>query len=67
MAESISYDKVTALLLQHGEWFEADRGTFTSIVAANFLSGHRGINAFGWKNHGASLACPCSALVRCSP
>lgn len=63
MAEIINYDKVTALLLQHGEWSEIDRGTFTSIPAANFLSGQPGTNAFTWKSRGANLACPCSAVV----
>jgi hypothetical protein len=63
MAEIINYDKVTTVLLQHGEWYEVDPGTFTSVPAADFLSGHPGANAFAWKSHGASLACPCSALV----
>jgi hypothetical protein len=63
MAEIISYDKVTTVLLQHGEWYEVDPGTLTSIPAANFLSGDPGTNAIAWKSHGASLACPCSALV----
>jgi hypothetical protein len=63
MTEIINYDKVTAVLLQHGEWYEVDPGTLTPIPAADFLSGHPGTNAFVWKSHGASLACPCSALV----
>jgi hypothetical protein len=63
MTEIINYEKVTAVLLQHGEWYEVDPGTLTSIPAADFLSGHPGTNAFVWKSHGASLACPCSALV----
>jgi hypothetical protein len=63
MADIVNYDKVTSVLLQHGEWYEVDRGTFTAIPAANFLSGQHGTNAFAWKSHRASLACPCSALV----
>jgi len=63
MDEIINFDKVTSLLLQHGEWFEVDPGTLTSIPTANFLSGHSGANAFAWESHGARLACPCSALV----
>jgi hypothetical protein len=63
MTEVIEYDKVTTILLQHGEWYEVDPGTLTSIPAAHFLSGDPGTNAFAWKSHGASLACPCSALV----
>lgn len=31
MAVIVDYDKVTTVLLQHGEWYEVDRGTFTSI------------------------------------
>ena len=63
MSDIVSYDKVTTVLLQRGEWFEVDSGTFTAISAANFLSGNPGTSAFAWKTHGASLACPCSALV----
>jgi hypothetical protein len=63
MTEIINFEKVTTVLLQHGEWYEVDHGTFAFIPAANFLSGHPGSNAFAWKSHGASLACPCSALV----
>lgn len=63
MSEIVNYDKVTSVLLQHGEWYEVDPGTFTSIPEEHFLSGHPRTNAFAWKSHGASLACPCSALV----
>jgi hypothetical protein len=63
MDEIVNIDKVTSVLLQHGEWFEVDPGTLTPIPAANFLSGHSGANAFAWKSHGAHLACPCSTLV----
>jgi hypothetical protein len=63
MAEIINFDKVTTLLLQHGEWYEVDPGTLTSIHAADFLSGHSGTNAFAWESRGARLACPCSAVV----
>jgi len=63
MTENLNYDKVTTVLLQHGEWYEVDPGTFTSIPAASFLSGDPGTNAFAWVSHGARLACPCSALV----
>lgn len=63
MAEIVNFDKVTSVLLQHGEWYEVDPGTLTSIPAANFLAGHSGTNAFAWKSRGAYLACPCSALV----
>ena len=63
MSEIVSNDKVTTVLLQQGNWFEVDSGTFTVISAANFLSGNPGTSAFAWKTHGASLACPCSALV----
>ncbi len=63
MTPMIDFDKVTTVLLLHGEWYEVDPGTFTSIPAANFLSGHSKSNAYAWKSHGASLACPCSALV----
>lgn len=63
MAEIVNYTKVTTVLLQHGEWFEVDPGTFTEVSAANFLSGNPGTTGFAWKSHGASLACPCSALV----
>lgn len=62
-AEAIDYDKVTTLLLLHGEWYEVDPGTLTPIPASNFLAGHPGVNAFAWKSRGANLACPCSALV----
>jgi hypothetical protein len=63
MAEPINFDKVTSVLLQHGEWYEVDPGTLTSIPAADFLSGHPETNAFAWVSRGALLACPCSALV----
>ena len=63
MAEMINFDKVTTLLLQHGEWYEVDPGTLTSIPAANFLSGHSETNAFAWESHVARLACPCRAVV----
>ncbi len=63
MTHTIEFEKVTTVLLQHGEWYEVDDGTFASIPAANFLSGHSGGNAYAWKSHGACLACPCSALV----
>ena len=63
MAGMINFDKVTTLLLQHGEWFEVDPGTLTSIPATDFLSGHSGTNAFAWISDGARLACPCSAVV----
>lgn len=63
MAESITHDKVAMVLLQNGEWYEVDRGTFSSIPEANFLSGQTRTNAFAWKTHGANFACPCSALV----
>jgi hypothetical protein len=63
MAEIVDYDKVTSVLLEHGEWYEVDPGTFTSIPEAHFLSGHSRTNAFAWKSRGASLASPCSALV----
>lgn len=63
MEDIVNYDKVTSVLLQHGEWYEVDHGTFTSISSGNFLSGHCGSKAFAWKSHGARLACPCSALV----
>jgi hypothetical protein len=63
MTDIVTFDKVTTVLLQHGEWYEVDPGTFTFIPAANFLSGQPGSNAFAWKSHGARLACPCSALV----
>ena len=42
MAEMINFDKVTTLLLQHGEWYEVNPGTLISIPAADFLSGHSG-------------------------
>jgi hypothetical protein len=63
MAEIIDCDKVTALLLRHGEWYEVDPGTLTPIQASNFLAGHPGSNAFAWKSRGANLSCPCDALV----
>jgi hypothetical protein len=63
MAETINFDKVASVLLLHGEWYDVDPGTLTSIPAAGFLSGHPGTNALAWKSHGARLACPCSALV----
>lgn len=63
MAEGITHDKVAIVLLQNGEWYEVDRGTFSSISEENFLSGQARTNAFAWKTHGASFACPCSALV----
>ena len=31
MTEVIDYDKVTTVLLQHGEWYEVDPGTLGSI------------------------------------
>ncbi len=63
MAEIINFDKVTTLLLQHGEWYEVDPGTLSSVPAADFLSGHSGANAYAWESRGALLACPCSAVV----
>jgi hypothetical protein len=45
MTHSTDFDKVTTVLLQQGEWYEVDPGTFTSIPAANFLSGHSGSHA----------------------
>ncbi len=63
MSEIVNADKVTAVLLQHGEWYEVDPGTLAVIPAANFFSGHPGTNAFTWKSRGARLACPCHALV----
>ena len=39
MDEIINLDKVTSVLLQHGEWFEVDPGTLTSIPATNFFVG----------------------------
>ena len=63
MTVKIDFDKVTSVLLQHGEWYEVDAGTLTSISEADFLSGHPGTRAFAWKSRGANLACPCGALV----
>jgi hypothetical protein len=63
MEEIVNFDKVTSVLLQHGEWYEVDAGTLTAVPAAHFLSGHPGANAYAWKSRGARLACPCSALV----
>jgi hypothetical protein len=63
MADIINFDNVTTLLLTNNEWYDVDRGTFTSIPMANFLSGAPGTNAFTWKTHGDRFACPCSALV----
>ncbi|HTK87903.1 MAG TPA: hypothetical protein VL329_09230 [Nitrospiraceae bacterium] len=63
MADGIDYDKVTTLLLQHGEWYEVDAGTLTPIPSSDFLGGHYGSNGFAWKSRGANLACPCNALV----
>ena len=36
MAEVIDYDKVTTLLLRHGEWYEVDPGTLTPRSLANW-------------------------------
>jgi len=63
MDEIVDCDKVISVLLEHGEWYEVDSGTFTSIPDVHFLSGHPRINAFAWKSHGANLACPCSSLI----
>lgn len=63
MTDKIDFDKVTSVLLQHGEWYEVDAGTLTSIPETDFLSGHPGTRAFAWKSRGAHLACPCGALV----
>jgi hypothetical protein len=63
MAEIINYDKVTAVLLQHGEWYEVEPETLTAVSATNFLGGNPGTSAFAWKSHGTSFACPCNALV----
>ena len=63
MSEIVSFDKVTAVLLQHGEWCEVDPGTFREVSATNFLGGNPGTTGFAWKSHDASLACPCNALV----
>ncbi|HEY6085780.1 MAG TPA: hypothetical protein VIU63_10320 [Nitrospira sp.] len=63
MDDIVGCDKVTSVLLQHGEWYEVDAGTLTVIPAANFFGGHAGTNVFAWKSRGASLACPCHALV----
>jgi len=64
MAESITLDKVATVLLQNAEWYEVDRGTFSSISEANSLSGQTRTNTFAWKTHGASSACP--AVRSCS-
>jgi hypothetical protein len=63
MSEIVSYDKVTSVLLQHGEWYEVDPGTFREVSATNFLGGNPGTSGFAWKSRNASLACPCNALV----
>ena len=36
MSEIINYDKVTAVLLQHGEWYEIEPETLTAASATNF-------------------------------
>jgi hypothetical protein len=63
MTEMINHDNVAMVLRQNGKRYEVDRGTFSSIPEANFLSGHTRTKAFGWETHGAGFACPCSALV----
>ena len=42
MDDIVGCDKVTSVLLQHGEWYEVDAGTLTAIPAANFFGGHAG-------------------------
>jgi len=63
MAEIVNYDKVTAVLLLHGEWYEVEPGTLREVSATNFLGGNPGTSAFSWKSRGARLACPCNSLV----
>ncbi len=63
MSEIVNCAKVTAVLLQHGEWYEVEPETLTVISATNFLSGNPGTSAFAWKSHGTSFACPCASLV----
>lgn len=63
MTDQIDFDKVTSVLLQHGEWYEVDAGTLTAIPEADFLSCHLGTRAFAWKSRAARLACPCDARV----
>jgi hypothetical protein len=63
MSEIINCDKVSAVLLQHGEWYEVERGTLEVVSATNFLAGNPGTTAFAWKSHGTRFACPCDALL----
>jgi len=63
MAEIVNCDKVSTVLLRHGNWIEVDPGTFAPISPANFLSANPGTSAFAWKSGGAKMACPCGALV----
>ncbi len=63
MTEIVNLDKVTTVLLQHGEWYEVDPGTLTVVPGEHFLSSETGTHAFAWKSHGARLACPSTALV----
>jgi len=65
MAESITHDKVAMVLLPNAEWYKVDRGTFSSISEANFLSGQTRTNTFAWETHGASFGCP--AVRSCCP
>jgi len=63
MSEIVNCDKVSAVLLQHGEWYEVEPQTLTVVSAPNFLGGNPGSCAFAWKSHGTSFACPCDALL----
>jgi hypothetical protein len=61
MAEAIDYDKVTTLLLLHGEWYEVDPGTLTPIPASNFLPASWDYR-FAWKSRGANSPVPAVRL-----
>lgn len=63
MSESITCDKVGAVLLQNGEWYEVEPGTLTVVSASNFLGGSTSSCAFAWNSHGTRFACPSNALL----
>ncbi|HXV68788.1 MAG TPA: hypothetical protein VD738_07670 [Nitrospira sp.] len=63
MSEIVNCDKVSAVLLRHGEWYEVEPQTLTVVSAPNFLGGNPGTCAFAWKSHGTRFACPCDALL----
>ena len=63
MSEIINWAKVTAVLLQHVEWYEVKSETLSVVSSMSFWGGDPGTCAFAWKSHGTRFACPCNALL----